>query len=232
VINSSTCLQNRRDHVSPRVQAVSANQLGAQRARFDEDGYLVLQQATAPERVIAARRLLYLSIRRHGLTPQEILDCQQSTFFPHLRWQPEIWGVLPPDAAELLGWTEGDEWAEPQILMRFPDEEQPWPLEPHLDESPPWAQGRPYRGIVGVALTAAGDVDGAVSVWPGSHQGRVSEPLSVPLAAGDALVMHPALQHSGSLNLGASIRSAVYFRLVSAAPASSSMSMTTSQEQG
>jgi Phytanoyl-CoA dioxygenase (PhyH) len=215
---------------------VSANQLGARRARFEQDGYVVLPQATTPERVAAAQRLLHLAIRRHGLTPQEILDCQQSTFFPHLRWEPEIWGVLPEDAAELLGWTEGDEWAEPQILMRFPDEEQPWPLEPHLDESPSWAQGRPYRGIVGVALTTAGDVDGAVSVWPGSHVGRTSDPVPVPVAAGDALVMHPALLHSGSLNLGASIRSAIYFRLVSAASevtsASSSMSMSTSEEPG
>jgi hypothetical protein len=215
---------------------VSANQLGARRARIDEDGYVVLPQATPPERLAAALRLLHLAIRRHGLTPQEILECQQSTFFPHLRWEPEIWGVLPDDAAELLGWTDGDEWAEPQILMRFPDEEQPWPLEPHLDESPSWAQGRPYRGIVGVALTSAGDLDGTVSVWPGSHVGRAAQPVAVPVAAGDALVMHPALLHSGSLNLGASIRSAIYFRLVSAvteaAPASSSMTMSRSEEPG
>ena len=206
------------------------------RAHLDEEGYVVLPQATSPEAVAAALRLLHLAIRQHGLTPQEILDCQQSTFFPHLRWEPAVWGVLPPDAAELLGWTDGDEWAEPQLLMRFPDEEQPWPLQPHLDESPPWAGGRPYRGIVGVALTPASEIDGPVSVWPGSHRGRESAPRPVPLAAGDALFMHPALQHSGSLNLGAGIRSSIYFRLVTgvteAPSTSSSMSMSTSEEHG
>src|SRR4051812_42582523 len=214
----------------------AAGRLGPLRAQLARDGYVVLPDAVSPTAVEAALRLLGLAIRRHGLSPQEILDCQQSTFFPHLRWEPAVWGVLPEGAAELLDWAEGDEWAEPQILMRFPDDEQPWPLEPHLDESPPWAQGRPYRGIVGVALTKVGDVDGAVSVWPGSHAGRTAEPLSVTLGAGDALVMHPALQHSGSLNLGGSIRSAIYFRLVSgvtpASEATSSMSMSTSEGAG
>lgn len=211
-------------------------ELEVQQRRLAHDGYLVVPHAVAQPRVDAALRLLHLAIRRHGLTPEQILECQSSTFFPHLRWEPAVWDVLPEWAAELLGWAEGDEWAEPQLLMRFPDEEQPWPLEPHLDESPPWAGGRPYRGIVGVALTSAGPADGAVSVWPGSHRGRVSSPVAVPLAAGDALLMHPALQHSGSLNLGPAIRCAVYFRLVTGAPAaataSSSMSMTTSVDRG
>jgi hypothetical protein len=186
---------------------------------LETDGYVLLPQAVDAAAVEAALRLLHLAIRRHGLTVEEIATCQESTFFPHLRWEPEVWGVLPPSAAEALGWTEGDEWAEPQLLMRFPDEDQPWPLMPHVDQTPPWAGGRTYRGIVGVALTRAGERDGTPHVWPGSHRGgRTGDPVPVPLEAGDALIMHPALEHSGSLNLGPTIRCAVYFRLLTAGP--------------
>jgi ectoine hydroxylase-related dioxygenase (phytanoyl-CoA dioxygenase family) len=34
------------------------------------------------------------------------------------------------------------------------------------------------------------------------------------MEAGDALLMHPALGHAGTLNEGATIRTAIYFRLV------------------
>ena len=182
-----------------------------------DDGYAVLRQAVAPDAVHAALRMLNLAIRRHGLTAEEIAECQSATFFPHLRWEKEVWDVLPPSAGAELGWVEGDEWAEPQLLMRFPDEDQPWPLDWHVDEAPPWADGRRYKGIVGVALTSAGPEDGCPFVWPGSHGGDVQgDPVPVPLDAGDALLMHPGLAHSGSLNLGPSTRCAVYFRLLTA----------------
>jgi hypothetical protein len=182
------------------------------------DGYVVLPRAVAPEAIAAALRLLNLSIRRHGLSAEEIAECQAATFFPHLRWDPAVWGVLPPGAAEVLGWVEGDDWAEPQILLRFPDEDQPWPLRPHVDEAPPWADGRRYKGIVGVALTNAGAEEGTPYVWVGSHRGPVdTEPVPVPLEAGDAIVMDPALEHCGSLNLGANTRFAIYFRLLTPA---------------
>ncbi|HEU5033496.1 MAG TPA: phytanoyl-CoA dioxygenase family protein [Mycobacteriales bacterium] len=186
---------------------------------LETDGYVVLRRAVAPDAVAAALRLLNLAIRRYGLSSQEIVQCQEATFFPHLRWEPEVWGALPPGAAEALGWQEGDEWAEPQLLLRFPDEPQEWPLQPHIDAIPPWAGGRSYRGIVGVALTTSGEQDGCVHVWPGSHHGdNRRPPTPVPLEAGDALIMHPQLEHSGSLNLGPSIRTSIYFRLLGAAP--------------
>lgn len=188
-------------------------------ASYEADGYAVLHQAVEPAAVDAALRMLHLAIRRWGLTAEQVAQWQPATFFPHLRWEPEVWGVLPPAAAEVLGWEEGDEWAEPQLLMRLPDEDDGSPLTPHVDHEPPWADGRHYKGIVGVALTKAGPRDGTPYVWPGSHRGeRRGEPVPVPLAAGDAIVMHPALQHSGSLNLGPTIRSAIYFRLLSKRP--------------
>lgn len=186
----------------------------AQRSVLETDGYLILRSAVEPAAVEAALRMLNLAIRREGLTPEQIETWHLGTFFPHLRWQPEVWAALPPAAAELLGWQDGDEWAEPQLLLRFPDDDQPWLLQPHLDALPPWAAGRSYRGIVGVALTPAGERDGSVHVWPGSHLGEDRPSSAVHLAPGDALLMHPGLGHSGTLNLGGRIRCAVYFRLL------------------
>lgn len=182
-----------------------------------EDGYVVLRDAVPQVAVTAAVRRLNLAIRQHGLTVAQIDEGQRVGFFPHLRWEPEVWDVLPDVAAELLGWQEGDEWAEPQLLLRFPDEKQDWVLEPHVDVVPSWAAGRSYRGVVGVSLTDAGPRDGVVAIWPGSHSGAPSPMAPVPLAAGDVLVMHPQLGHSGTLNLGPQVRMAVYFRLLARA---------------
>lgn len=190
-------------------------ELAAARAELAGQGFTVLRGAADPAAVGAALRRLYLAVRQHGLSAEEIRRCQLGTFFPHLRWEPEVWGVLPPQAAELLGWAEGDDWGDPQILLRFPDEEQPWPLTPHTDTLPPGREHLHYRGVVGVSLTDAGPSDGVAWVWPGSHRGAATgEPVPVPLAAGDALVMHPQLGHTGSLNLGCTIRTAIYFRLL------------------
>ena len=188
--------------------------LTREREALEEQGYVVLRRAVATDAVETALRRLNLAIRQHGLSTDDIWTCQLATFFPHLRWEPEIWGALPPQAAELLGWQEGDEWGDPQILLRFPDEAQPWTFEPHVDALPPGQEDRSYRGIVGVALTSAGARDGVACVWPGSHRGEPGDMTPVPLEAGDALVMHPALGHTGTLNLGPTIRTAVYFRLL------------------
>lgn len=188
--------------------------LSQDRRTLDERGYVVLEQAVEPAAVSTALRRLNMAIRHHGLTAEQIAEWQLATFFPHLRWEPEIWGVLPPTAAELLGWREGDTWGDPQILLRFPDEEQPWTFEPHVDALPPGQEHRSYRGVVGVELTDAGPRDGVVGVWARSHVGQAGEMTPVPLRAGDALVMHPQLGHTGTLNLGPTIRTAIYFRLL------------------
>ncbi len=188
--------------------------LTRERQALEEQGYAVLRAAVDPDAVATALRRLNLAIRQHGLSTDDIWTCQLATFFPHLRWEPEVWGVLPPMAAELLGWQDGDEWGDPQILLRFPDEAQPWSFEPHVDALPPGMEDRSYRGIVGVALTTAGADDGVACVWPGSHRGQPGEMTPVPLEAGDALVMHPQLGHTGTLNLGPTIRTAIYFRLL------------------
>ena len=194
---------------------------------LDADGYEVMRGAVSPEAVRAANRLLFLAVRRFGVSAEEIVQSQGTTFFPQLRWEPEVWGALPDLAAERFGWQQGDDWAEPQLLIRFPDEDAEWPLQPHVDELPPWAPGLAYRGIVGVALSRAGPEDGAPCVWPGSHVSHDAHPAGHPgssrppeiisLEAGDALLMHPKLSHAGTLNRGPSVRTAIYFRLVAGA---------------
>jgi ectoine hydroxylase-related dioxygenase (phytanoyl-CoA dioxygenase family) len=188
--------------------------LSQDRRTLDEQGYVVLRQAVEPAAVATALRRLNLAIRHHGLSAEQIAEWQLATFFPHLRWEPELWATIPPQAPELLGWREGDDWGDPQILLRFPDEEQAWTFEPHVDALPPGQEHRSYRGIVGVALTDSGPRDGVACVWPGSHVGEPGEMTPVPLQAGDALVMHPQLGHTGTLNLGPTIRTAIYFRLL------------------
>ena len=179
---------------------------------FADDGYLVLPRVVPECARRAALRLLNLEIRNRGLSAEEIISCQHATFFPDLRCHPVIQELFPPAAADLLGLPEGAELAQPQLLLRFPDPEQEWPPQAHVDSPPEWAGGRRYLGIVGIALTPAGPEDGTVFVWPGSHRGVDREPQAVPLDEGDAIVMHPALGHSGSLNLGPNIRYSVYFR--------------------
>lgn len=184
---------------------------------LEEQGYAVLPRAVLPERVAGALRLLNLEIARSGIDPSQVPHLQQSTFFPHLRWNGEIWDLLPLAAESLIRQSPEDEWGEAQLLLRFPDEAASWPLSPHVDELPPWAAERSYRGVVGVALTAAGPEDGCLRVWPGSHRGQPADPVPVPLGPGDVVVMHPLLGHSGGLNQGSSIRMSVYFRLISCA---------------
>ena len=177
-----------------------------------DDGYVVLAGVVPEPACRAALRLLNLEIRQRGLSAEEISACQGTTFFPHLRWEPAILDLFPPAAAELLGLRDDDEQAEPQLLLRFPDPAQVWPPVAHVDSPPAWAGDRRYKGIVGVPLTPAGPDDGTVFVWPGSHRGAGAPPRLVPLEAGDALVMHPLLGHSGTLNLGPQVRYSVYFR--------------------
>jgi hypothetical protein len=181
---------------------------------IEAEGYAVVRGAVEQTCVDRALRRLNIAFRRHGITPEQVEEWSTGTFFPQLRWEPELWDVLPSFAADFLGWRQGDDWAEPQLLVRFPDEDQPWPLEPHVDRLPDWAPTAAYRGIVGVALTPAGKRDGAPCVWPGSHRGERARPLALELQPGDALFMHPQLGHSGQLNLGPTIRMAIYFRLV------------------
>ena len=179
------------------------------------DGFLVWRQLLSQSLIDRALRVLNLGIVRHGLTPDEILRCAQSTFFPHLRWEHDVLALRGPIDRLLLPRPD-EEWADSQLLLRFPDEAQAWPLTPHVDDLPPWAGDRSYRAIVGIPLSSSTSTNGCLVVWPGSHRREDRPPVAVELEPGDVVVMDPALRHTGTLNTGGSVRYAVYFRLLTA----------------
>lgn len=176
-------------------------------------GFVVHRELIGSDAVEGVLRLLNLEISRGGLTPDEISRCSRSTFFPHLRWERQVVS-LRTQVEQVVAPAVGEQWADSQLLLRFPDEAEQWPLIPHVDELPPWALDRCYRAIVGVALSPWSRRDGCLAVWPYSHADVDSEPVPVELDPGDVVVMHPGLHHSSTLNTGGRIRYAVYFRLL------------------
>jgi ectoine hydroxylase-related dioxygenase (phytanoyl-CoA dioxygenase family) len=132
-----------------------------------------------------------------------------------VRWDPEILR-LQDVASAVVGVERDEQWADPQLLLRFPDEAQSWPLTPHIDQVPPWAPDREFAAIVGIAITRSWAEDGCLMVWPGSHRERPSSPEPVELNAGDMVIMHPELLHCSGLNRGGAVRYAAYFRLLAA----------------
>lgn len=155
----------------------------------------------------AARRL-WLELRRHGVSAEQVAEWSASTWWPHLRWEPEVLALQ----GFLDGWRQWtDEWADPQILVRLPDEdsEAEAVYTSHVDTLPDWAveKGLKYAGIFGVELTSSAPRGGGIVV----------DGMRQQLRAGDVLRMNPDVPHSGSPNLSGNVRMAVYFRLLTPA---------------
>jgi ectoine hydroxylase-related dioxygenase (phytanoyl-CoA dioxygenase family) len=182
---------------------------------FEAQGFTVRRNAVPAEVATAVVRRLNLEIARRGLSSDEIEVCSRGTYFPHLRWEPEV-RAMQDYVSALVQPAPQEQWADPQLLLRFPEpsgDGQPWG---HVDEPPPWAAGRRYRVIAGVALSASRASDGCLAVWPGSHTRTITNSALVELRAGDVVLMHPKLWHASTVNSGAWIRYAVYFRLLTA----------------
>ena len=169
-------------------------------------GFAVLRGAVPRAAVEAALRHLHLDVTRRGLPVETIASWLWSShWFPHLRWDPPIVGLawhLPEELRE-------GEMCDPQIVLQPPDDADDHELVPHVDQEPDWASGRPYRLIVGVALSAARAATGGLVVWP--FEGG---PEALELGPGDAVAMHPQLPHASGLNREGVIRYAVYFRFL------------------
>ena len=167
----------------------------------------MLPQIVPKDVVEGAMRHIHLDLVRRGLPAETLGSWLWSThWFPHLRWDPPVVAL----AWHLPEAVRDGEMCDPQIILQPPDDDHEHPLEPHVDQEPEWANGRPYRTIVGVALTPAHAANGGLLVWPFGSD----EPEPVELAPGDALVMHPRLPHSSGLNREGAIRYAVYFRFL------------------
>jgi hypothetical protein len=160
-------------------------------------GYEVLREAVPRTAVERALRHVHLDLLRNG-APAETLGrwLWSAHWFPHLKWDPEIVGLVEHLPAEL---REG-ELCDPQILLHPPDEGDDVELTSHVDREPEWANGRPYLRIVGVALSPNRRANGGLVVWPG-----------------DVVVMDPELPHTSGLNREGAIRYAAYFRFLAPA---------------
>jgi hypothetical protein len=178
-----------------------------ERLRSRTAGYEVLHGAVPAEAREAALRHVHLDLLRRGLPPEELGGWLWSAhWFPHLKWDPPIVGLLEHLPTRL---REGD-LCDPQILLQLPDEAEEVALEPHVDQEPEWAGGRRYLRIVGVALSPGRATNGGLVVWPLDGRG----PQAVEVEPGDVVVMDPALPHTSGLNREGGIRYAVYFRFL------------------
>ncbi len=171
-------------------------------------GYSVVCGAVPQAAVDRVLRHLHRDIATNGL-PQEWLSdwLWSSHWFPHLRWDEEVLALLDELPPAL---TDGER-CDPQIVGQMPDDPAAGvELESHVDRLPDWANGRPYKRILGVALTRNGPENGGLTVWPLDG----SRPREVALEPGDVLVMDPQLPHASGLNRTGSIRYCVYFRFL------------------
>lgn len=173
-------------------------------------GYEVLRAAVPSPAVELVLRHIHLDLVRHG-APAETIGrwLWAAHWFPHLKWDAEIVALLdhlPPEVRE-------GELCDPQIVLQPPDEGEDVALTPHVDQEPEWANGRPYRRIVGIALSPNRRSNGGLVVWPLDGD----EPHAVELDPGDVVVMDPALPHTSGLNREGAIRYAAYFRFLTPA---------------
>jgi hypothetical protein len=174
-------------------------------AALAQRGYAVLPGLVPPDAIDTALRHIHLDVLERGLAAETLSRWLWSShWFPHLKWDAPIVGLaehLPPE-------LRTGELCDPQILLHLPDSCADQPLVSHVDSEPPWADGRSYLRIIGIALTPAHARNGGLVVWP--FDGDEQTPLAVD--AGDVVVLHPQLPHSSGLNREGAIRYAVYFR--------------------
>jgi hypothetical protein len=170
-------------------------------------GFAVLRNCVPREAVDGALRHIHLDLVRRGLDAETAGSWLWSAhWFPHLKWDAEIAGLvsfLPEDLRD-------GEQCDPQIIVQPPDDCDDVPLTSHVDQVPDWSGGRPYRRIVGIALSPAHASNGGLWVWPFD----ATEPMPLELEVGDAVVMHPQLPHSSGLNREGAMRYALYFRFL------------------
>lgn len=165
------------------------------------------------ELCLAVRRRLLLELRRCGVKPEEILEWASGSWWPSLRFEPEILDVCRELERALVTVDDSMAWAEPQILIRLPDEDDVRLGEPHTDtlDGSPWLGEWRYRRIYGVECTDTPPHGGRTHIYPNGLDGSSFQPT---LATGDVMEMHPWVLHSGSPNHSADIRIALFFRLL------------------
>lgn len=163
--------------------------------------YSVHRGAVPTAVVEGALRVLHLDLIERGVDADELGRwIHGQCWWPHLRHHPAVLAL----AAHIPAQYKQGEMAEPQLLCSIPHTGEVTPLVPHTDVPPPWAAGRQYTHICGVALSAWHLGNGCLHVWP------YAEP--VLLGPGDVVAMDPALPHASGHNMGGALRYSAYFR--------------------
>lgn len=168
----------------------------------------VLHRTVPPVRCEIVLRMLWLDVREHGLPHDELMEWYTKACpFPHLRFQEEVQAaqVWVQDAVA-DDYDLGDA-CEPQFIFQLPDEHRA-AAPSHVDEPPPWAGGRQYALIAGLALNAWDEANGTVRVW---LEGR-AEAEPVVMDAGDVLLLGAETPHATGNNASHLVRAGVYFR--------------------
>lgn len=160
-----------------------------------------------------ARRRLLLEIRRVGVSAEDIAHWSMVGWWPTLR--DEVCFLRMRRTLEAKLGLPDPQWAETQIVVRLPDEDEVAMGPPHVDTLPGWAvrKNLGYDRIYSVELTDTSPRGGSIVLHP-PHV----EPFEVRLRAGEVLSMPPDMPHSGSPNLSADIRMAAIFRLLKRLP--------------
>lgn len=153
-----------------------------------------------PAPLIATLLRLLNSDLRDGPRDLSLWD-READWWPHLKHHDIVHEVEQALPAE---WKVG-QLCDPQLLVSLPlaNPRERIDLSYHLDQPPPWAEGREYRAIVGVALTRWDAIRGSLNI-PGYG------PLW--LNPGDAVMMDGKTRHSPQPNRGTLWRYAVYYR--------------------
>lgn len=165
--------------------------------------YRIAREIVPAGRIDDVLRLLHLDLLERGAPAAELSEwLWGSHWFPHLRHHETILALadaLPAD------WRTGV-LCDPQILLHFPHVGPEPEITVHVDQEPPWAEGRRYLRIVGVPLTP----------WRAENGGLLVECAGglepVELDPGDAVSMAPRLPHSGGINRTGAVRYGIYFR--------------------
>lgn len=169
----------------------------------------------------AALRRIWQEMGTYGASREELQEWhEKKCSLPHIRFVPEIARLY--DALPHMGQGCCD-MCEPQIIVHFPDVLPPEgiaenPLDvpwcPHQDDVPPWAEGREYSHIIGVALTHSGTSNGGLIMWPDGPDTPLLERRAVEVRPGHVVSIHPKAWHSGTWNRGCKPRVVVYFRFL------------------
>lgn len=170
-------------------------------------GYTILETCLQYDLIRNVLKTIHRDLFKDGISAREIYWFKkEACWFPALRDHADI-NALRESLPE---WAKEGVPCEPQILISPPTDAvgEPWS---HIDQEPPWANGRTYKAIVGVPLTPFNEETGGVVFWPFDLDGARVTPK---LEAGEAFVMHPKLPHSGGFNLSGLPRYAVYFRFL------------------